>query len=50
MMMGMPAPVDPAMKKEMKVQAVGTAITALIGIAFIRITPAILEGVGLISE
>ena len=49
-MMGMPAPVDPAVKAECKMQAVGTAVTAVIGIAFIRIMPAVLEMVGVISE
>ena len=40
----------PAVKSEMKAQAVGTAITALIGIGLIRITPAVLDGLGLLSE
>jgi len=48
--MGMPGPVDPAMRAEMKVVACQTACTALIGVGLIRIAPAVLQGLGMASE
>jgi hypothetical protein len=45
-----PPSADPTVKLEMKMQAVGMGITALIGIGLIRITPAVLQSMGMAAE
>lgn len=49
-MMSMAPPVDPETKMAMKAQGLATAVTALLGVALIRIAPAVLEGLGMASE